>query len=218
MGLEPDFKQTKVIPKLARGSVDGRAFRERATWRKREEVGEGSNDRGMLVLIRLQGELQPISASLDRGRSGIISSGWWGWATDTVRGSGVLGKGKVLSVILAPQGGKETLERNLGNKDWVDIAESIRGTTKNGSGRTARDRNIFGAGEETHLGVPRESKLGADAGIIEDLVTPVLVEFVGDSLDNQASLRVSTTKRALAGSGSRALEKWRVSDARPRAT
>ena len=80
------------------------------------------------------------------------------------------------------------MERDLGNKDWVDIAESIRGTTKDGSGRTARDRNVFGAGEETHLGVPRESKLGADAGVIEDLVTPVLVEFVGEGLDNQTGL------------------------------
>ena len=80
------------------------------------------------------------------------------------------------------------MERDLGNEDWVDIAKSIRGTTKDGSGRTARNRNVFGACEETHLGIPRESKLGADTGVVEDLVTPVLIEFVGESLDNQVSL------------------------------
>ena len=80
------------------------------------------------------------------------------------------------------------MERDLGNEDWVDIAKAIRGTTKDGSGRTARNRNVFGTCEEAHLGVPRESKLGADAGVIEDLVTPVLVEFVGESLDNQTGL------------------------------
>ena len=80
------------------------------------------------------------------------------------------------------------MERDLGNEDWVDIAKAIRGTTKDGSGSTARNRNVFGTGEETHLGIPRESKLGADAGIIEDLVTPVLVEFVGEGLDHQTGL------------------------------